>query len=713
MRPPFPSAATILACCLVWVTGGVAPADEQPLAEQIEFFEKKVRPVLVEHCYECHSADAEEVKGDLRVDTREGIRRGGNTGSAVIPGDLENSVLIQAVRYFEDAYQMPPSGKLPDEVVRDLEAWVEMGAADPRESSSDPRQDAAASASKREHWAFQPPGVAPLPTVEHNVWPRDALDVYLLAGLERAGIAPSADADRRTLLRRVSIDLIGLPPTYEEVAAFERDEDPRAYERRVDALLQSPQFGERWGRHWLDVARYADTKGYVFQEDRNYPEAYTYRDWVVQSLNDDLPYDQFLKYQLSADRLPPLPGSELDSQAALGYLTLGRRFLNNRHDIIDDRIDVVTRGMMGLTVTCARCHDHKYDPIPQQDYYSLYGVFDSSEEPKDAPLRLVDKAQPHDAHVFLRGSPGNRGPVAPRRFLKIVSSVERPEFRDGSGRRELADAITSRENPLTARVMVNRVWLHLFGEGLVSTPSDFGVRSDPPSQPELLDALAVDWMDDGWSLKRLIRRIVLSSSYRQASDERGDAAGKDPENRLFWRQNRRRLDLEALRDSVLAVSGGLDMSLGGPSVDLNQEPYPLRRSVYAFIDRQNLPCLFRTFDFASPDTHSPRRLETTTPQQSLFLMNHPLVMERSEQLAQLLDGGDNDDAAAPRIRSLYQRVLARDPSADAIALGIEFLRQAQMFDAVEDGVQGTTPRLAAWPRFAQVLLMSNEFQFID
>jgi hypothetical protein len=531
---------------------------------------------------------------------------------------------------------------------------------------------------------------------------RTPIDAFILARLEKQNLAPSPEADRATLIRRLNFDLIGLPPRFDEVESFAADNSPQAYESLVDRLLNRPQFGERWARHWLDVARYSDTKGYVFQEDRSYKEAYTYRDWIIQSINRDLPYDQFLKYQLAADQLPTIDGLTVNSQAAMGFLTLGRRFLNNKHDIIDDRIDVVTRGMLGLTVTCARCHDHKYDPIPTADYYSLYGVFASSDEPKNEPctLRLVDSDDPHDARILVRGRSSDRGDVVPRRFLAVLSPTERQPFQHGSGRVELAEAIANSNNPLTARVMVNRVWLHLFGKPLVGTPSDFGTRCDPPLQPEVLDVLAVRFMEEGWSVKKLIRRIVLSSAYRQSSAIRSDLALTDPENRLVWRQNRRRLDLESLRDAILSVSEQLDPAMFGPSVDITTPPFARRRTVYAYVDRQNLPSLFRTFDFASPDTHSPQRLETTTPQQSLFLMNHPFVLQQSEQLCKSLQSvGDSE-----KITALYRGVLARNPSDDELRLAINYVLAAQKGELF--------PQQNAWEKFAQVLLLTNEFQFV-
>jgi hypothetical protein len=390
----------------------------------------------------------------------------------------------------------------------------------------------------------------------------------------------------------------------------------------------------------------------------------------------------------------------------MGFLTLGRRFLNAEADIIDDRIDVVCRGTMALTVGCARCHDHKFDPIPTQDYYSLYGVFASSLEPKNAPspLRLIDAPQPHNAKVFIRGNSGNPGEEVPRQFPRVLSGKDRKPFQHGSGRLELAQAIADRNNPLTARVFVNRVWGRLFGAGLVRTPSDFGTRSDPPSHPELLDYLALRFVDQGWSVKKLIRQIVLSRTYRQQSDDRAECGQVDPENRLLWRMNRRRLDFESLRDAILSVSGKLDASVGGPSVSLDAAPYTNRRTLYAFIDRQNLPAMFRTFDFASPDTHSPQRYNTTVPQQALYLMNSPFVLQQSDALIGRSEVGAAGEPQR-RIALLYELVYAREPSTAEIKLGLEFIKR--------DSAAGKSPRAACWKEYAQVLIMANEFAFID
>jgi mono/diheme cytochrome c family protein len=741
-----------------------------PTPEQIEFFEKHIRPVLAEHCYACHGPQKQ--RGGLRLDTAAGMQRGSSTGPVVVPGQPERSLLLQAVRQ-EGEVKMPPPPrpKLSPQAIADLTTWVKMGAPWPAEKTAvvaAPSFEEAA----RKHWAFQPLRPPSLPQVRETAWVRNPIDLFVLAGLEKQGLRPAATADRRTLLRRLSFDLIGLPPTAEEVAAFEADTSPEAYEKVVERLLASPHFGERWGRYWLDVARYADTKGYVFEEERRYPYAYTYRDYVVRAFNEDLPFDRFVQEQLAADQLLAVGGiTERRALAALGFLTLGRRFLNNIHDIIDDRIDVVTRGLLGLTVTCARCHDHKYDPITQKDYYALYGVFASCEEPRELPLLseptptaeyqaftqklqalqaavkdyqekhkaelaagnrqarselrrlqkavdqfqatapgappramvLVDRPTPVTPHVFLRGNPTRPGPAVPRRFLAVLCKGQPQPFQHGSGRLELAQAITRRDNPLTARVFVNRVWLHLFGTGLVPTPSDFGLRSEPPTHPDLLDYLAWRFQEEGGSVKKLIRLIVLSQTYRQSSQADPLTVQRDPENRWLGRHERRRLDWEALRDALLAVSGRLDRRLGGPAVDLLRPPFSGRRTLYGFIDRQNLPGVFRTFDFASPDTTSPQRHETTVPQQALYLLNNPFVLEQARQLAQR---PEVRAAAAPaeRIQTLYRLVFARLPDAEELQQGLLFLSRAG---------QQTEGALGPWERYAHVLLLTNEFVFVD
>lgn len=649
--------------------------------EGVEFFEARIRPVLVQHCYECHSADAKVLQGGLRLDTAARTRVGGDSGTAVVPRQPGESLLLAALKY--ESYEMPPSGKLPDAVIADFEQWIAMGAPDPR--GEDKAETAVlADAPPKQHWAYVAPQRPAVPAVTNEAAARGEIDRFVLARLEAANLAPSPAASPRTLLRRLYYDLTGLPPANAELDEFAADPSDARFEAAVDRLLASPRFGERWARHWLDVARYADTKGYVFQEDRNYATAYKYRDWVIESFNMDRPFDRFVVAQLAGEQL-----NDPSCAPASGFLTLGRRFLNNQEDIINDRIDVVTRGLMGMTVACARCHDHKYDPISAADYYAMYGVFASSEEKprEDAPPVLSDAATPYEPYVFLRGNSGSRGPSVPRRFLTVLAKDSRPQpFKNGSGRLEMAEAIVSRENPLTARVWANRVWGHLLGAPLVGTTSDFGVRGDPPTHPELLDWLACELMDDAWSTKRLVRRIVLSNTYRQASDLRADGLAVDAENRLLWRANRKRLDLEQMRDSLLAAAGRLDETMGGPSVSIVDAPFSTRRSVYGFIERQNLPAFFRTFDFANPSTHTPERPLTTSPQQALFLLNSPYVMEQSIKLAER--AGALANAAAPpqqtpqppaaaervrRINRMYEFALGRKANIDELAEALEFV----------------------------------------
>ena len=575
--------------------------------------------------------------------------------------------------------------------------------------------------------------------------------------------------DPRAWLRRVHLDVTGLPPTLAEQDAFLKDPTPEAMDAVVKDLLNRPTYGERWGRHWLDVVRYAETAGY--ERDAIKPSVWRYRDYVIKAFNDDLPYDQFIVQQIAADRLVAKDDAPASAQAAMGYLTLGRRFLNNSHDITDDRIDVVTRGMLGLTVACARCHDHKYDPISTKDYYGLYGVFTSSIEPKDLPLLgepeetkeylefqkkvgeleqavkdyetkykkelseknrkhrdelralqkkvdsfkaaspgapprgmvLVDRPNPGDARVLVRGNPGNQGAIAPRQFLTILANEQPQPFKDGSGRFELARAIADKNNPLTARVMVNRIWMHHFGTGLVSSTSNFGLRSEPPSHPELLDYLAARFMEDGWSIKKLHKLIVTSKTYQLSSAEHAQARAVDADNRLLARANRHRLEFEPMRDALLFVAGNLDLKMGGKSVDITTTPFSKRRTVYAFVERQNLPGVFRTFDFASPDASTPQRYQTTVPQQALFMMNHPFVIEQAKSVAKRASAAKDAKSA---LHEMYKDIYARRPDPDEVRLGLTFITQSAALTSAKGN-------LTPLESLAQALLVANEFVFVD
>ncbi len=817
----------------------IAPATKAVTTEQTEFFETKVRPLLFARCFGCHG-DKQQISG-LRLDGLAHVLKGGSRGPALVPGDAEKSLLTQTVRY-DTPLKMPPTGKLKDDEIATLTAWVKMGAPWPGASLSDAARQAALRGdyvitdAQRNFWAFRPVRKPALPVVKNALWAKSPVDRFILSRLEAKKLTPAPPADKRTLLRRVTFDLIGLPPTPDEVDAFARDKFPNAFAKVVDRLLASPRYGERWGRYWLDVARYADTKGYSFAEDAVYHNAYTYRDYVIRAFNEDLPYNRFILEQLAADQLPA-SGGDKRALAALGFLTVGRRYLNDPVFINDDRIDVTCRGLMGLTVACARCHNHKFDPIPTNDYYALYGVFASSVEPAPSPaisppdvvaryeaqrkqiedamkqrgevvkaqlvvlparlakladakdakaeaakkilaqvpkegpndgqikalrpyfdpsaaskiktleatlvslhktmppspdyaMAMTDAPKPVEPHVFIRGNAQNQGDAVPRRFLQILSGPDRKPFAQGSGRLELAQAIASPANPLTARVLVNRVWQHHFGKALVRTPSDYGVRGEPPTHPELLDYLAARFVEGGWSIKKLHRLILLSSVYQQASDASPRALKIDPENRLLSHENRQRLDLESLRDSLLFVAGQLDTTLGGPAVEITRPPYPPRRTVYGFVDRQNLQSLFRAFDFASPDSSSAQRFQTTVPQQALFLMNSPFVLQQAHQAAQrkeLLAVAED----RPRIVKIYRLLFGRAPTPDEIAVGLSYLHEASAADRLALARTAATPLAApknnatpnppsaqnptptAWDRYAQALLLTNEFVFVD
>jgi hypothetical protein len=778
-----------------------SPAMAQQLTrEQSDFFENRIRPIFVNDCYKCHSQQAPKLKGGLSLESRDGWLKGGDNGPVIVPGDPDKSALIKAVRYTDEDLQMPPKGqKLSDAKIADLEAWVKMGAPDPRVGVV-----LATNKSPRDHWAFKPIQNPPVPEVKETNWVQTPIDNFILAKLEANDLKPNAIADKRTLIRRATFDLIGLPPTTQEVNDFLADDSPDAFAKVVDRLLASPHYGERWGRYWLDVARYSDTKGDVqkIREDFHYPYAWTYRDYVVRAFNEDKPFNRFILEQMAADKLAPV-SSDKTILAAMGFLTVGERFEEKQNDIINDRIDVVTKGFLGLTVTCARCHDHKFDPIPTKDYYSLHGVFASCVEPAqepiigkidytstnyidyynqatalynqmtvleqdrkanrgdrpkvreilqkeaqvrgeqaelemshpDAPERamiLVDSPTPKDSPVFIRGEAENKGPIVPRQFLEILSPPNRVPFQYGSGRVELANDIASPNNPLTARVIVNRVWLHHFDEGIVTTPDDLGNQSAPPSHPELLDYLATRFMADGWSIKKLHRLIMLSSVYQESCEDNPRYAQIDPMNRWLWRANIRRMDFEEVRDSLLAIGGKLDETMGGRPVNLGAYPYSTRRTIYGFIDRRNLPELYNQFDFANPDITTGKRYETIVPQQSLFLMNSPLVIEQARNLVARPDFTSltNDE---DRVKLLYELCYQREANPVEIQLGVDFVlnspenenvprmfvpkqvnpiraqRLADSFASIPTDRQPLKP----WEKYAHALLQANEAIFVN
>jgi Protein of unknown function (DUF1549)/Protein of unknown function (DUF1553)/Planctomycete cytochrome C/EF-hand domain pair len=788
---------------------------DAPTADQLAFFEKKIRPVLVAHCNKCHSAEAEKIKGGLALDTRDGVRKGGETGPAVVPGDLKRSLLIKAIRYQDENLHMPPKQKLSDEVIADLEHWVRTGAADPREGAVKVARPELDPVKGRQFWAFQPPKKALPPSVKDGAWPRSDVDRFLLAALEGHGLKPVADADARSLVRRVYFDLIGLPPTPEEVESFVKDTSPAAFEKLVDQLLASPHFGERWGRHWLDVARFGESSGK--QVNLLYPNAWRYRDFVIGAFNADKPYDRFLKEQIAGDLMPARDAKQrAEQQVATGFLAIGPKDHNERNplqfqmDVVDEQIDVMSQAMLGLTVACARCHDHKFDPIPQHDYYALAGIFRSTETcygtlrlpqnshpsaliklpaesglpsavekltptvraqilrqieeyrktreqlakvgklmgtregvaatvrlaileaqfshyeddgtPKLLAMGVRDGSRAANSPLYVRGEVDKPGDAVPRGVVQVISrkAVTIPA---GSGRLELADWLASPDNPLPARVMANRVWLHLFGRGLVPTPDNFGNSGHAPAHPELLDYLAVSFIENGWSVKKLIRFLVLSRAYQLSSryDPHNDEI--DPDNTYVWRHMKRRLDAESLRDSLLAISGQLERTppIGsavaksgeGPiQVLLQRQAGEIRaenrlphRTVYLAVVRNSLPDSLALFDFAEPSLVIGERSTTTVPAQGLFLLNNPVVIHLAEVVADRIL--TRDIREAERIDLAYRTVYGRPPTETELRTVEKFLSTYPQTEATPKSKRAT------WTALIQALFASADFLYVQ
>ena len=891
---------------------------QSPSAERVEFFETHVRPVLSENCFACHTASR---MGGLEMTSRASLLKGGNSGPAIEPGKAGESLLVQAVRHSHERLKMPPQGKLAAADIETIATWIDAGAAWPEA----PAKTAAArdgegfviTPEQRNFWAFQPVRKPPLPAVSkkgrNKDWVRAPIDQFVLAKLHAAEIRPVGPADKATLLRRAYIDLTGLPPTPEEIDTFVTDKSSDAFAKVVERLLASPRYGERWGRYWLDVARYSDDKLNSTQMEP-YPHAHRYRDWVIRAFNEDMPYNHFVKAQIAGDFMGA--GKDADWVAGLGFYGLNPQFQ-------DDRIDATMRGFQGLTVGCAQCHDHKFDPIPTEDYYSLLGIFNSSEidefplakketveeyerceekvgnerkalnefliserrqlvrvlagstasyivaawralkaggeehelaarqddlagdsfngeplddetferwvkylgaTPRDHPLfdefdrllasnatedevgrwasetqRLItdvlrekkkidrenlvrlggdanprkanevellslerdrhflwrdmaaaqgfdtpvefesgilyyagekidrfltplwkahadglraqvdaleeampekypflhvlkDVEKPKNERVHIRGSENNLGAEVPRQFLTVLGDGK--PFTQGSGRRELADAIAGPSNPLTARVMVNRIWLQHFGRGIVGTPSNFGQMGERPTHPELLDYLAARFVEEGWSVKAMHREIMLSATYALSSEFSAKNYETDPDNRLLWRAGRRRLDAEALRDSMLYVSGNLDLTPGGEPAALD-DPANRRRTVYGYVSRRRIDKVLGLFDFPNPNKTSPRRFGTNTPLQGLFLLNSEFVMRQAERLTDRLERETAGEA--DRIRRAYRLLYGRRPTKEEVNVGRRFLA-------------GDAGR---WPQYAQVLMTSNEFLYVQ
>ncbi len=984
LRPlPWWLSGVLVGVLVNWFMAGSGALSPQAVAAEpsgasLEFFEQKIRPVLVRHCQECHSSATGKRKGGLQLDTREGIRRGGESGPAVVPGDIEQSVLVAALRH--ESFEMPPTGKLPDDVINDFVRWIETGAVDPRDAKPTPPPVTGAVdvEAGRNFWSFQPLAPGPLPDVGDSDWPDSAIDHFILAGLRQRGLRPGADAEPAVLVRRLYFDLLGLPPSPQEIERFAADPSPPAYQRLVDRVLASPHFGERWGRHWLDVVRYADSVG--GGRTRVLEDAWRYRDYVLDAFNQDRPYAEFVAEQVAGDLLP---SATLEQEArrltATALLVLGptnyelqdKELL--RMEVVDEQLDTLGRAFLGMTIGCARCHDHKFDPIPTADYYALAGILRSTKsltpgnvsgfvqrplpvpeaerqarqryeqqlqplqqqlaqaqqqlktlqgpatvardhiglsdlpgwvvdetsaklqgdwkssssvrpfvgdsyhycgsgtatarfevrlpkagryevrishtanpnrasnvpvtvyhaggadrkrvnhrqaapidglfvslgkyafdagpaavvvecegldglaiadavqwlplegddkiavakkEPKasdgvqpagtsdakpgaeaeaearaarerqvaeaeqqiqrlqarvkelqrtapSAPplvMSVQDESQVGDYHVCIRGNIRNPGDTVPRGFLRVISAGEPPQISPGeSGRRELAEWLASPDNPLAARVLVNRVWLHLLGEGLVRTPDNFGSMGQRPSHPELLDYLAVRFLQQGGSIKQLVRRIVLSRVYRLSSDAYPPSQTLDPENRLLAHAHYRRHDAESLRDLILSVSGELDLAYGGsmiPAGTNSEFTFRFRegrRSVYLPVFRNRLHELLEVFDFADPNLVNGRRNTSTLPTQALFLMNSPFIMQQAQATADRLLRERESDAA--RLELLYQRALGREPTGLERQLTLDYLNRA-----VGDGSEVGAGRTSAQPASASAVISRAEQQ---
>ncbi len=812
----------------------MAMTNGDPTAPQIEFFEKKIRPALVKHCYKCHAEEGDKIKGGLLLDTRSGIRKGGDSGPAVVPGDLNESLLIAAISYEDSSLEMPPKYKLDDDIITDLKKWVKMGAPDPRASEKDNRPAQSYTNTidiekGREHWAYQAPSKPTVPATEASKkWARNGIDHFVYSKLAEEELEPSADTDPLTLFRRLSFDLTGLPPLIKPARAFEiayKEDADRAVSEAVDRFLESPQFGERWGRHWLDVARYAESTGKEFNA--TLPHAWRYRDYVIDAFNADKPFDDFITEQLAGDLID---ADDPEKIVATGFLAIGTKGLNEtnarqfRFDLVDEQIDTTTRAFLGTTAACARCHDHKFDPIPMSDYYSMAGIFLSSDtlfgttrniqnrrstelvslpgsidpggsdkslaemidlefqaevlretiretqqasqearrsgdnetanqkrlqlvgltnrigalegqiaaytdsgERRTQAMGMRDREEPFDSQILIRGEE-DKATVerAPRGFLQVIQTHdEAPISKHESGRLQLAQWITSAENPLTSRVFANRAWLWMLGQGIVRSVDNFGSTGEGPTHPELLDHLAVRFLEMDWSIKDLVREIANSRTYRMSSEFQEETFDKDPENRLVWRANKRRLDAESIRDSILLVSGRLDRDrpvgstiseIGDGFVGRNISENQINvesnhRSVYLPVARDLLPEVLNIFDFADPNLIAGEREVTTVPSQALYLMNSEFAQKSSEEMARVLI--EDWKLRGPKLgwvafHLAYSRPPTEEESRKTTAYIERFIEAAE-----GSGMNKETARYLSLTTFCQSLISSAEFRYLN
>ena len=805
---------------------GLAQDERELTTEELKFFESKIRPIFAEYCYKCHSAE-EKIKGGLQLDNRAGLRHGGDSGVVLVPGKPAESLLVTAITWADEDYEMPPKQKLPASAIANIKKWIEMGAPDPRGSEKVVLENSIDIEEGRKFWSFQKPRRPALPEVKDEQWVKSEIDFFVMSRLETAGLTPAQDASPELLLRRLYFDLIGLPPTVPELEAYGaalRIDSDAAYRAKVDELLARPQFGERWGRHWLDVARYAESSGK--EVNMTFPHAWRYRDYVIDSFNQDKPYNRFVQEQIAGDLLKIKSDEEWqENLIATGFLAIGTKGLNERNprqfaiDLADEQIDSTTQAILGLTVSCARCHDHKFDPIPTIDYYALSGIFQSTRTyfgtvnvivnrrgtkllelpvPDTTPMKILttreleaiksrlansedemaellanrrsrqqgqnnnnqqqlnrlrttvaqlrarlnghdangvaktlamgvqDYANPVDPTVLVRGEIDKPAQTVSRGFLQVLHHPEVPMSlpRESSGRLELARWLTSEENPLTARVMVNRIWQKLFGKGIVTSSNNFGTTGQAPTHPGLLDHLAVHFMKEGWSTKGMIRELVNSRSYRMSSTYSKAAYTKDPDNALHWRSTPRRLDAEALRDAMLVASGDLDLErprgsmvvqvgdVGiGPRVNAAVFNRPVKyRSVYLPIVRDGLPESLALFDPADPNLVTGDRESTNVPGQALYMMNNPFVVGQGVVMARRLI--EEAETSGERLTLAFQLTYGRLPSSSEIEQAKSFLWNF-ISVAQRKGRGREEAGILALSSFCQGLLCSAEFRYLN
>ena len=711
----------------------VAMADdpkERPRSNAEIEFSRHIAPILAAHCFECHGPDAQKRQAGLRLDTRKGaLARLESGGFAIVPGNIGQSQLIKRVTSHDNDFRMPPDLKrrLSSHLIKLLSRWIEQGAKFSR------------------HWAFVAPRRQALPSVKNKAWARNAIDRFILARLENAALKPAPQAGKRTLIRRAYFDLIGLPPTPDEIKEFLKNDSPNAFAELIERLLASPHYGERWGRHWLDVARYGDSSG--GDENDFYPLAFRYRNYVIDAMNGDVPYDQFVQEQTAGDLLPSVDGvrRELDRVTATGFLTLGMRILNEkdplkkRADIVDEQIDTLGRAILGITLGCARCHDHKFDPVSNSDYYALAGIFHSTDL-KNRTLKQAAKntqkvmavadGKVRNVKIHIRGSHLSLGKEVPRSFLQVMDDRRAQSIpADQSGRLQLARWLTQPDSAaggLVSRVMVNRIWHWHFGRGIVGTPDNFGVKGQRPTHPLLLDYLARRFIRDGWSIKSMHRLIMLSSTYQMAAQNPVvETAQLDSENRLYWRFNRRRLEAEEIRDALLFHAGRLDRSVGGAQTKIksrdlsptdmvkNRRHYETfrRRSVYLPVVRTHVYKFLALLDFPNACRPVGERDATTVPTQALMMMNSPFVIRQSEFLAKSILADERFDNDSARIRQLYLRLLSRPPAEVETRWTRQFQQKYEQLlkGEADDGIR----RWTAWTALCQTLISSNDFFYMN